>query len=306
MFVPTSTTASPTAPPSPPPTTGPGGGHPPTLNWDPYLLNVVFPVLGVILANIMAASPLPEFYRIFQSQKLHPIDPFPIVIMFACATHTFTYGVAVQNPYLYLSNAPAVLIQGFCMIALFRARDFPPEKVKTAVGVILGSIGLLLANIGLFYVVKVPWGQQLLGVTFNVYQYAFFLFPLIQLLTVFYERNAGILVPHLVIAVTVNGVIWSIFGLTLQDWFVAGPNIAASIVGAVQIICIIVFGRSTKKSGASGKNRRNRGNKRRRRGDGYQPVNTEEGAQQQGDSDDDEEDEEGGRNAAAGSSSRAN
>lgn len=162
MFVPLATTTA-REPPSAP-TTGPGqGGHPPLPNWDPYLLNVVFPILGVVLANIMAASPLPEFYRIFQSQKLHPIDPFPIVIMFACATHTFTYGVAVENPYLYLSNAPAVLIQGFCMIALFRARDFPPEKVKAAVTMILGSIALLLGNIGLFYVVKVPWGQQLLG-----------------------------------------------------------------------------------------------------------------------------------------------
>lgn len=163
MLVPTSTTAAP-PPPSAPPPTGPGSGtHTPVPNWDPYLLNVVFPILGVVLANVMAASPLPEFYRIFQTQKLHPIDPFPIVIMFACAAHTFTYAVAVENPYLFLSNAPAVIIQSFCMLALLRARDFPTEKVKTAMVVILGSIALLLANLGLFYVIKVPWGQQLLG-----------------------------------------------------------------------------------------------------------------------------------------------
>lgn len=132
-------------------------------NWDPYVLNVVFPVLGVVLANIMAASPLPEFFAIFQAKKLHPIDPFPVVIMFASALHTFVYAVAVQNAYLFISNAPAVLIQAFCMMALFRAQDFPEDKIKTATGVILASIALLLANLGLYYVVQVPWGQQLLG-----------------------------------------------------------------------------------------------------------------------------------------------
>lgn len=136
-----------------------------------------------------------------------------------------------------------------------------------------------------------------------MYQYAFFLFPLVQLLTVFHDRNAATLVPHLVLAVTVNGFIWSIFGLTLQDWFVAGPNIAATIVGAIQLVCIVVFGRRTSQSGDRPRpNKRSSSagsTSRRRRGDGYQSINTEDEEEQQQQDDDDD------APGPAGSSSRA-
>lgn len=166
--------------------------------------------------------------------------------------HTFLYGVTVQNPYLFLSNAPAVVIQGFCMLALFRSQDFGGRRAQVALTIVLTSLALLLFNLGLERIWHLPWAVEWLGITFNVYQYAFFLFPLLQLKRVVSTRSAVSLVPPLILAVTVNGALWSLYGLALHDAFIAGPNIAAFIVGAVQLVCIAFFGRGEEKPVAGG------------------------------------------------------
>lgn len=87
------------------------------------------------------------------------------------------------------------------------------------------------------------------GVVFNVFQYAFFLFPLSQLRRIFLTRSARSLVPPLAFAVTINGALWFFYGLAIQDYFVAGPNAVATAVGIIQITCIFVFGRGEEKRG---------------------------------------------------------
>ncbi|CAO1614810.1 unnamed protein product [Parajaminaea phylloscopi] len=213
-----------------------------------FVLNTVFPILGVVLANVMAFAPVPTFLHILQTGQLHPIDPMPIVIMFGSAIHTFAYAMAIKNPYMYASNGPAVPLVGFSLIALLRAQDLDPRKLRWLLFWTLGSITLLIVNIGIKDVVGFSWGAKWQGFTFNFYQYLFFSFPLSQVRTIVVNRDASPLVPLLVFAVTVNGALWSGYGIAIGNYFIAGPNVVATLVGVMQVVCIAIFGRKEAES----------------------------------------------------------
>lgn len=131
-----------------------------------WILSNVFPVLGVVLANIMSFSPLPTFYRVLvsPSRQLHPIDPMPIAIMFGCAIHTFAYSLAIENPYMYASNGPAVLGVGMSLLIILRAKDLDSRREKWIMGITLSSIAILIVNIGFKDVLKADWAVQVMGV----------------------------------------------------------------------------------------------------------------------------------------------
>lgn len=246
--------------------------HPPTSppadSWWPFIQATAFPLAGVVLANVMAFSPVPTFLNILSTGTLGPTDPMPIVIMFGSAMHTFVYSLAIRNPYMYASNAPAVCAVGFSFMCILRAKDLPQAQLKTILTVALGSIAIVIINLGLKEILTVPWAFQLLGewacrkidhccvyadlsrspgVTFNVYQYLFFLFPLAQLRTIIMSKDASVLVPLLVTSVTINGGLWSVYGAAIGDWFIAGPNVAATMVGVAQLLLLARYGRSAAK-----------------------------------------------------------
>lgn len=131
---------------------------------DDLLHSQIFPLIGVVLANIMAMSTLPTFIPVFTERKIGPTDPTPVVIMFSSACHTFVYALAMGNPYLYTSNGPATLVQGFCMLALFRAKDFDDvASVNKAMAIIGVGMSWLVVNLGLWMVWKVDWAIWWMG-----------------------------------------------------------------------------------------------------------------------------------------------
>lgn len=129
------------------------------------------------------------------------------------------------------------------------------------------------------------------GLTFNFYQYLFFAFPLSQIRTIFVKRDASALVPLLVFAVTINGALWSGYGIAIGNYFIAGPNFIASLVGVAQILCIALFGRKEADSIENGGSCSGSGSSRGR-GEfaaGYGRLRTEDIGD---DGDDDDEEEE--------------
>lgn len=60
---------------------------------------------------------------------------------------------------------------------------------------------------------------------------------------IFRNRDASPLVPLLVFAVTINGALWAGYGVAIGNYFIAGPNFVATLVGVLQIVCITFFGR---------------------------------------------------------------
>lgn len=128
-----------------------------------FVLKTVFPILGVVLANAMAFSPVPTFLHILETGQLHPIDPMPIVIMFGSAIHTFAYAMAIKNPYMYASNGPAVPLVGFSLIALLRAQDIDPLKLRWMLVWVLASVTLVIVNLGIKDIADFNWGPKLQG-----------------------------------------------------------------------------------------------------------------------------------------------
>lgn len=141
--------------------------HPPTSppadSWWPFIQATAFPLVGVVLANVMAFSPVPTFVNILSTGTLGPTDPMPIVIMFGSAMHTFVYSLAIRNPYMYASNAPAVCAVGFSFMCILRAKDLPTAQIATILTVALGSIAIVIINLGLKEIVQVAWSYKLLG-----------------------------------------------------------------------------------------------------------------------------------------------
>lgn len=75
--------------------------------------------------------------------------------------------------------------------------------------------------------------------------------------------------PLLVTSVTVNGAIWSVYGAAINDWFIAGPNVAATMVGVAQLLLLARFGRAEAKKLERKQQQQAEQREQQESGDGY-------------------------------------
>jgi uncharacterized protein with PQ loop repeat len=66
-------------------------------------------------------------------------------------------------------------------------------------------------------------------------------------LTVFYNviksRNSIFLHPGLSISSFINAVVWTIYGIVIADWMLAGPNAVGVVLSFIQILLLVLYPR---------------------------------------------------------------
>lgn len=98
-----------------------------------------------------------------------------------------------------------------------------------------------------------PWRKLPLGITCVLLQILFFASPIALIRQIIQSRDSSSVYIPLAIATIVNCVLWSVYGIVLGgflvnigDYFLAGPNMAATLLGLVQIGLVGVFPRKAK------------------------------------------------------------
>lgn len=209
---------------------------------DPVLLLTdVAPALGVVTAILLFFSPLAAAHKAVAHGSLGTLNPIPFPLVAANCGGWVAYAITTKDPYVFLANAPGVIVGLYMMMISLRLSDTQTANriillvlmsaaLLEAVG-FLGAMGVLLHND-----LKRLWGLVANGILL-----VFYASPLSSLLKVFQTRsNASI---HLTMAVMtiLNSALWVVYGLAIKNAYIWVPNSVGGILGLVQVILYIVF-----------------------------------------------------------------
>lgn len=79
----------------------------------------VFPILGVALANVLFFAPLPGVAAVARAGMLGSFNVLPQAVMVLSTTVWVMYGLSVANPFIFAANAPGCIASvGYYIVTL--------------------------------------------------------------------------------------------------------------------------------------------------------------------------------------------
>ena len=111
------------------------------LSAEVLILEYICPGLGVITANIMFASPFKDLKKAVERGDLGDLNPTPWAFMLGNCLGWVTYGILLQNPWIFFGNCP-----GFLMSVWFNLGAVKLSYLKHHAREIRNSVTQLLVN----------------------------------------------------------------------------------------------------------------------------------------------------------------
>eukprot|EP01026_Neomeris_dumetosa_P028081 TRINITY_DN2277_c1_g1_i9.p3 TRINITY_DN2277_c1_g1~~TRINITY_DN2277_c1_g1_i9.p3 ORF type:complete len:268 (-),score=18.84 TRINITY_DN2277_c1_g1_i9:748-1551(-) len=203
---------------------------------------IIAPVIGTILATIMFGSPLPAVLKVRAAQDLKELNPLPFPIIAVNCIGWVAYGVITQDFFLYFANMPGALLGVFYTLSCVLWAPKRQQDLIMLVFLIFAFIfGTELFTLSIVEASKSAV-EFAIGLTNNIVLTIYYAAPLSVLYKVIVTRNAASLYLPLLLANTVNGSMWFVYGLIgLQDPMIWIGNGMGVIFGVISIILKITF-----------------------------------------------------------------
>jgi solute carrier family 50 protein (sugar transporter) len=153
----------------------------------------------------------------------------------------------IKDYFIFFPNAAGMLLGVYYTLSLIPLASTRQKQLMVRFAV-LGIATVLVASMVSFIGFQ---GDDLLelrdlplGITAVALQIVFFASPIgvirtiIQVVYILMSqtRDSSLIYLPLAITTVINCSLWSIYGIVIMDYFIAGPNIASTLLGLVQII----------------------------------------------------------------------
>lgn len=205
------------------------------------LLTTVAPAAGVVTAVLLFFSPLGAAQKALEDGTLGDLNAIPFPLVAANCGGWVSYAIVVKDPYVFLANAPGVIVGLYMMMVALRLADAQTANRITmlvlASALLLEVVGFLGAEgLLLHHNLKLLWGFAANGILL-----VFYASPLSSLLEVFQTRSNATIHLNMAIMTILNGALWVAYGLAIHNPFIWVPNGVGAILGVVQVILWLVF-----------------------------------------------------------------
>jgi solute carrier family 50 protein (sugar transporter) len=205
-------------------------------------LQYVVPSLGCILSNVLFLSPLPKIREIDREQKLGVHNPIPYTFMLMNCLAWVVYATAwIRDDkntaiFLFASN-----IIGLGLGIYYTFVCFPLiEDQSLKLNVRRVFVGLVTIFVLISFVLAIAMNDYdntkfSLGLLANILELIFFASPLSTIFEVLRTKSAETIHLPLTITSLVATSMWVIYGLFVNDWFIAAPSSATTILTLIQL-----------------------------------------------------------------------
>ncbi len=195
-----------------------------------------FPVLGVILSNALYLSGVPAVYRAHQAGSVGSLNVLPQALMCLSTIAWISYALAVPDAYIVCSNLPGAIGAVWFITVLLPI--IPRDRDRTAVqGVLtLGAAAqLMLWTVLVLSGVSHATRLYALGSWGSIICIGLFASPLSTVRTIMRTSNAASIYAPLTATQCANCLMWTIYGSSIGDMWVWGPNSAGLALGLAQL-----------------------------------------------------------------------
>lgn len=206
--------------------------------------SLFFPVLGVILSNALYFSSAPAVLQASRRGTLGNLNPLPLVLMAVSTISWMCYSLVVANGFIVASNLPgAVASFAFVAISLPLIPTEDTSARRNVTIVLSGGAAALLALWTYFVFAKVEHERLvfLLGAFASVICVLMFASPLSTVREVVATANAASIYGPLTATQCTNCAMWTVYGLSIGDVWVYGPNGTGLALGLAQLLLKVLY-----------------------------------------------------------------
>jgi solute carrier family 50 protein (sugar transporter) len=210
-------------------------------------LNVVAPVIGLTLANVMFFSGVPAMLRCKREGSLGDMNPGPFPVVLANCVGWMGYSLLIHDYFLFFGNAPASMVGMYFTLVGYGLSAPASETRRTMERLVMGLMGATLAVVFYLGMVAVDTGatagdkRSVMGVFCNFVLLLYYAVPLSTIREVLETRDSRSLFAPMAAANTANGLAWFCYGIALNDAYLMAPNGIGAALGITQLALIRAY-----------------------------------------------------------------
>lgn len=206
-----------------------------------FVLEVLFPSLGVVLANTLYLAPLSAVRQAQRHMQLQGLNPIPLPLMALNTIGFVAYGLAVPNRYVVASNVLGVVLAAWYTATVLPLMRDDPRLPRLKLIIVLGAAYVTLAMSWIALAHEPHERAALLGASGTAVCVLLFAAPLSTFSEVWRTRSSASINGTLAGAQVVNCFLWTSYGAAVGDLWVWGPNGIGLALGLVQAALLLAF-----------------------------------------------------------------
>ncbi|KAL8545522.1 hypothetical protein ACS0TY_005612 [Phlomoides rotata] len=199
-------------------------------------------VIGNIISVLMFLSPGKTFVRILKNKSTEEFESLPYICTLLNSCLWTYYGIIKPGSYLVATvNGFGVIVE-IVYVVLFLLFAPPQKRARTAILVGILDVGLLGAALSVTYLMM-EGGLRvdaigLISSGLNIIMYAA---PLSAMKNVVTKKSVEYMPFLLSFFLFLNGGIWTIYAVLVQDWFLGVPNSIGFMLGSLQLVLYAIY-----------------------------------------------------------------
>ncbi|CAN0920003.1 Bidirectional sugar transporter SWEET14, partial [Linum grandiflorum] len=198
---------------------------------------------GNIVSFFVFLAPLPTFYRIVKEKSTQGFQSIPYsVALFSAMLYLYYASLKVDALMLITINSVGCLIESTYLI-IFLIYAPKSVRVRTYLRLImlfnLAVYGLIVILSSLF--APHPLRVHIVGWICAVFSVCVFAAPLTIIRLVIKTKSVEFMPFSLSLLLTLCAVFWLIYGLALDDYYIAAPNILGFAFGLTQMGLYLIY-----------------------------------------------------------------
>lgn len=212
------------------------------------LTNIVCPVIGTFICNVMWLSPMYAVLEAREKHMLGDMNPFPFGVIVVNCMGWVGYGVIRQDYFIFFSNSCGLVLGIFYSISslaiLYKPTMTPDESLTHF------YLEMLLCNafilwLSVFLIIGITFSSTngtIVGYICSACGVMYYAAPLSVIRKVIETKNSKSLYMPTIITNVLNTLMWVIYGwFGIDDPVVYGPNLAGLFLSLSQLGLIVVY-----------------------------------------------------------------
>ncbi|WZN61872.1 bidirectional sugar transporter SWEET [Chloropicon roscoffensis] len=204
----------------------------------------VAPLFGVIIANLMFATPMRAVLQAKRDGDLGSLNPVPWPAITGNCMAWIGYSYYKRDWFVYAANQPGFIMGVFYSLTAIGLAKRDTRDVLVyiflALCLLLPSVAVVL-NLGLGDHADQETKSFVWGLLCNAILVVYYSAPLSTLVQVVKTKSAESLHWPSCTMNLINGTCWVAYGFAIQDYFILSPNVAGVFLSIVQLTLVAVY-----------------------------------------------------------------
>ncbi|XP_065861282.1 bidirectional sugar transporter SWEET15-like [Euphorbia lathyris] len=207
-----------------------------------HLPVLVFGLLGNVVSFLVYLSPLPTFYTVLKRKSTEGFQSIPYSVALFSAMLTLYYATLKQNALMLITiNSIGCVIEAiYLIIYLIYATNTSRIYTLKLVGIFNTSSYVLIVVLT-NRLLEGDMRMHVVGWICAIFSVCVFAAPLSIMRLVIRTKSVEYMPFSLSFFLTLCALCWLGYGLAVQDFYIASPNILGFLFGVAQMILYLIY-----------------------------------------------------------------